>query len=308
MKNVRCFFCSLICAGFFIFCLGNEVTIRSTGGWIRDSDGFSLDYGNAPGGAVYLTQHVEPHTIYRISWEVERTSSQTPAPVLFVETARKHYVQFDGKHRVHYWNSGNETNLKLRFDIHGGRPGRVRISKLLITKVAEKELSRNLIENGDMEQGDVTDFWQSQYPGIIPDFASTATSTDFFCGNRCLRLKFSAAKPQYSIRSAFMPVIPGEKFVLTFWSKGNCDTTLGVSIDCASPTNIYRGKHPYKFSTVKLTTEWNEYRIEYLIPDDLATYPSLADGVARIYLLHQGKGTIELDHFEFHRISEPQVP
>lgn len=275
--------------------------IRTTGGWAKEPDGFSLDYGTAKKGAVYLTRNVTPHTIYRIAWRAERATPETPAPMLFVETSRKHYVQFDGANRVHYWNSGDETTLKLRFDIDHGKPGKIHLRDIRVTEVAPAELNRNLIENGDWEQGELGDFWQSRDAGIIPGSAVLANSPDFFSGSRSLCLKPSAQKPDYTIRSAYMPVIPGDTFVLTFWGKSDVDTTLGGSIDCASPANIHKGKHPHKIATFKLTPDWNEYRLEYTVPRDLAAYPALADGVARIWFSRGAKGTIYLDNLEFRR-------
>lgn len=308
MKYLQHLFFGLILVGPSILCAGNEPAIRTTGGWVKEADGFSLDYGSAKNGAVYLTKSVTPHTIYRISWEVERSTPQTPTLTLFVETSPKHYVQFEGKHRCHYWNAGDETILKLRFDLSSGKPGKIRLSNIQVAEVAPEELNRNLIEYGDWEQGELTDFWQSRDADIIPAYASLESSTDFFSGNRSLCLKPSTQKPDYSIRSAFMPVVPGETFVLTFWARSDCDTSLQVAIDCASPTNIYEGKHPYKFATVNLTPDWNEYRLEYILPRDLVVYPALKDGVARIWFTRQAKGTIYLDNLDFHRVPVTQVP
>ncbi len=273
--------------------------IRTSGGWLKTDNGITLDYGSAKKGAVYLTQNVTPNTIYKIAWKVERSHSDVPIPVLFVENTRKHVVQFDGANRVHYWNSGNETTLKLRFDISGGKPGKLRLSDICVKKIEPDELKQNMILNGDWEQGGVADFWQSRDAGVIPGCAELVNSSDFFSGSRSLCLKPSAQKPGYSIRSAYMPIIPGKTFVLTFWAKSDIDTTLTCSLDCSSPTNIHEGKHPHKISNFKLTPDWNEYRLEYSVPSDLSVYPALKDGVARIWFSHTGKGSIYLDNLEF---------
>lgn len=279
----------------------DKLQIRTSGGWINKDHMFSLDYGSAKKGAVYLSRNVTPHTIYKIAWRVARSHPDVPAPVLFVENTRKHAVQFDGGNRVHYWNSGSETTLKLRFDISGGKPGKICLSDISIQKIEPDELKQNMIQNGDWEQGSVADFWQSRDTGIIPGRVELVNSPDFFSGSRSLCLKPAAQESGYSIRSAYMPIIPGETFVLTFWGKSNIDTTLTGSLDCSSPTNIPDGKHPHKIANFKLTPDWNEYRLEYTVPSDLSVYPALQDGVARIWFSCSGKGTIYLDNLEFYR-------
>ena len=281
----------------------NEFRIQPTAGWKKDGDVCTLDYGTAQKGPVYLFMDVKPDTFYRISWQVRRANPEVPAIALWVETSRKHIAQFEGENRVHYWNSGKETKLKLRFDLDRGAAGQIKLGNIRVEEVDSKELLNNLVPNGDFEKGGIGDFWQATN-GSVPESASLVKSPDFFSGSRSLCLKPSPKGERYPIRSAYMPAIPGKKAVLTFWAKSHGEAALGCTIDCSSPTNIHTGKHPHKSTSFKLTPDWNEYRLEYEVPDDLSTYPALTDRMARIWFSNSGKDTIYIDNVEFRQAAE----
>ncbi len=166
---------------------------------------------------------------------------------------------------------------------------------LKIRAAAVIPASDNLFSDGGFESG--LSEWKPDYGQ--PSFAARRIpSPDFLAGRYCLELELSPER-EVKIVSPRLPVTPGKTAELRFWAKASEPAVLDAVINTWSPK--HSGKHAYKRQSFRIDGEWRQYTLRYQLPADLATYPDLADRLAKVQFIGEKREGVKilLDDLEF---------
>lgn len=174
-----------------------------------------------------------------------------------------------------------------------GKAGRDTIRGINLEEVTD--FGSNLLKEGDFESGSALFPRHARFAGQL----AIVDSARFFCGEKSLRLTKKAGDTVAAI-SRHLPAIPGRRVTVKFWARAKQGTVPGILY-----LDFFRhGGEPHLLSKFgfRAEPEWKEFSYSYQVPEDMTSYPALADGMLRvqIHLLEsEPEAVVYLDNLEY---------
>ncbi len=255
---------------------------------------------------------VEKGKTYKLTWE-DRVEGEKTQKI----TAR---LNLDGKISAKYsviskeWTKHtvyihNHDSANFEFYLRPSKAGagnKVFMRNIECRTMSDAEMKENLIENGNFEDNrNAADSWLVR--GGKDSLLKVVGGQGFMNGAKSLEFSMPKRdKKKFGFTSQYIPFVPGETYVLTFWAKASTKVKLSSEIMLWSPffKPGHTGKHFWKGHNFIVTNEWHEFRREVTFPSDIAEYPDLkwrASVISFIIPSNTDEGTIWVDDISFQK-------
>ncbi len=286
-----------------------DLTVSPGGGWSDNNGESQVDYSGKGWPLLVLkTPALEKDAFYKLSWNGKCTGDSVKTFFGYKDKEKgssKHFNMSwipaaEYNHYTFYFKNRVE-NPYMYFSMAPGQSGKVSIKNINLTKLEDKDLKSNLLNDGNFEtNSSPIAFYREGGKGLKGN--SIEDSPAFLSGTKSLRMN-AEQESTNAILSHRMPVRPGKTVELKFWAKSEVKP-----IALRTVINFYGivtkgGKHLYTAKTLRIDKEWKQYTITFNVPNDLAKYPALKDGSAFLQF-HLGKdkdkAAVWLDNIEFY--------
>lgn len=247
-------------------------------------------------GSPQLTAEipVRPKTFYQLTWNASSQPANAPflkaSVTLGKETLIYPWRAADEwtKSRIYFYNEDAAT-AKIAFYPEPAGNVHLRIRDLDFEEMFPEMLSDNLLFDSGIEDGGrIAAFWKRTY---YSEKAVTGGKDNRWLTGEC------------GIESFYMPVVPGQKYQLSFWVQSDREMELIALLTLRPPNDVHLGKHFLVRQEFHLTGEWRHYVVNFDVPSDFAVYPDLTSRLVQIlFITDRGvAGAVRFDRLEFHQ-------
>lgn len=254
--------------------------LSRNGSWKADESGKqftrTVKDGVAEWSQVLAKAELEAKSYYRFSWRMTSSKEGSSDPLV---------LEVNGPEKVHlsrYTTFAPAPDIQ-QFHLYTDTcPGTYTFSLRSGMKTAQTltcgELKLEKLSSSDLEQelfsSPATEFFHPLKSGwrnaveAADDSSPTGKSISF-------------TLPEiYSLRSAYLPVVPGKTYRLELWVKGS--DVLGAKIRMDTYMGPLEGKHCYRDVNVSVSKSWKKVTAEWKVPTDTAASPMLRSGMLRL--------------------------
>ncbi|MBO5307736.1 MAG: hypothetical protein J6C40_07010 [Lentisphaeria bacterium] len=223
--------------------------------WKAENGTYTLDYSGKLWPKLILSFPAQKGKTYKFSCEV-----RLKKPVKRMEGLRanpgKEFAPY-----THYIYAKADTE-KISINLNPGEPNQLQVRNCKVEEMTALP-TENLIWNGDFENASFGNVFMI---GSWADQASGGrwlASPDFLYGEKSLQIPMPVSGKVNSLVTPDLPVRSNGKVKVTFWAKADKPQGLTVQFDFLGQFK----KHLYYLKTFNLNTEWQEYTMEYDIPE-----------------------------------------
>lgn len=288
---------------FFAVCsvLAADFSVKTVKPWVVEDGLYSIEYDgrNYPSLRI-LPETLRPNTYYKLSFEAELNNF--PLTVCFRGkdgASVPAQYQTGGRNTMEwqtfsfYFKTGREGAVSFSLYPNPGAGGSARIRSISLAEVAD--YGKNLLSEGDFELGSALLPRHKRFEKQL----AVVESPSFFAGEKSLRLEKKAGDFS-AVITRDIPAIPGRTAEIRFWAKSQ----KGM-VPCVMYFDFFRSgykKHLVRRFGFKAEPEWKEFTFSYAIPSDMAEWPALTEGMARIqfHLLKSAtEAAVYFDNLEY---------
>ena len=254
--------------------------LSRNGSWKADESGKqftrTVKDGVAEWSQVLAKAELEAKSYYRFSWRMTSSKEGSSDPLV---------LEVNGPEKVRlsrYTTFAPSPDIQ-QFHLYTDTcPGTYTFSLRSGMKTAQTltcgELKLEKLSSSDLEQelfsSPATEFFHPLKSGwrnaveAADDSSPTGKSISF-------------TLPEISsLRSAYLPVVPGKTYRLELWLKGS--DVLGAKIRMDTYMGPLEGKHCYRDVNVSVSKSWKKVTAEWKVPTDTAASPMLRSGMLRL--------------------------
>lgn len=254
--------------------------LSRNGSWKADESGKqftrTVKDGVAEWSQVLAKAELEAKSYYRFSWRMTSSKEGSSDPLV---------LEVNGPEKVRlsrYTTFAPSPDIQ-QFHLYTDTcPGTYTFSLRSGMKTAQTltcgELKLEKLSSSDLEQelfsSPATEFFHPLKSGwrnaveAADDSSPTGKSISF-------------TLPEISsLRSAYLPVVPGKTYRLELWVKGS--DVLGAKIRMDTYMGPLEGKHCYRDVNVSVSKSWKKVTAEWKVPTDTAASPMLRSGMLRL--------------------------
>jgi hypothetical protein len=230
--------------------------IRLETPWKAENGTYTLNYTGKLWPKLILSFPAQKGKTYKFSCEV-----RLEKPVKRMEGLRanpgKEFAPY-----THYIYAQADKTEKININLNPGEANRLQIRNCKVEEMTALP-TENLIWNGDFENASFGNVFMI---GSWADQASGGrwlASPDFLYGEKSLQMPAPVSGKVNSLVTPDLPVRSNGKIKVTFWAKAEKPQGLTVQFDFLGQFK----KHLYSIKTINLTADWQEYTVEYSIPE-----------------------------------------
>ena len=224
--------------------------------WKGKNGTYTLNYPGKLWPKLSLSFPAKQGKTYKFSCEV-----RLEKPVKRMEGLRANPGKEFAPYTHYIYAQADKTEF-IRISLNPGAPNVLQIRNCKVEEMTALPTD-NLIWNGDFEHDSFGNVfmiggWADQESGgrLLP-------SPDFLYGEKSLQMPAPVSGKVNSLVTPDLPVRSNGKIKVTFWAKAEKPQGLTVQFDFQEQFK----KHLYFLKTINVPTDWQEYTVEYSIPE-----------------------------------------
>lgn len=212
---------------------------------------------------------------------------------------------------THYFWSGTRKKILLRIWTADDSPGEVWIDDVEVRKLSHADLRENLVLNPGFEADALTSIgWQDWYSWMgekrPPAKISVDSDEPFIVGRRTLKIDTIPCPPdpcRGGVRSTLLPVIPGGRYTIEVWLKGD---RKDLPVHLLAFAQAQPGYWWSEGVTVKASDGWKRYEYTFVVPADAQTGPARMNNMVHVAIsLEVIPGVVWVDSVSFRQVETP---
>ena len=212
---------------------------------------------------------------------------------------------------THYFYSGMRKKVSLRIWTADDSPGEIWIDDVEVHKLGQADLRENLVLNPGFEADPLTAIgWQDWYSWMGEKRPPARISVDpdepFIVGRRSLKIDTTPCLPDQckgGVRSTLLPVIPGGRYMIEVWLKGD---RKDLPVHVLAFAQAQPGYWWSQGATVKASESWRRYEYAFTVPAEAQTGPARMNNMVHVAVsLEVIPGVVWADSVSFRHVEAP---